>query len=107
MREALAEAEKAHQAGEVPVGELLSIKKAESSAEVITWWLPVMIRADTLKSLPLGMLLKILKTIDSDNCAIYVTLEPCPMCSGAIIGARLTRLVTGPKTKKREPSKCV
>jgi len=30
-----------------------------------------------------------------DGCTLYVTLEPCPMCSGAIVWARLERLVFG------------
>lgn len=29
------------------------------------------------------------------NCTLYVTLEPCPMCAGAIINSRLKRLVYG------------
>src|SRR5262245_51125983 len=30
-----------------------------------------------------------------DNCALYVTLEPCPMCAGAIVQARLPLVVYG------------
>ena len=30
-----------------------------------------------------------------DECDLYVTLEPCPMCAGAIINARLSRVVQG------------
>ena len=30
-----------------------------------------------------------------DDCALYVTLEPCPMCTGAIINARVPTLVFG------------
>lgn len=30
-----------------------------------------------------------------DDCELYVTLEPCPMCAGAIINARLSRVVQG------------
>ena len=30
-----------------------------------------------------------------DGCSIYVTLEPCPMCTGAIINARIPRVVFG------------
>ena len=32
-----------------------------------------------------------------DDCSIYVTLEPCPMCTGAIISARIPRVVFGAK----------
>lgn len=32
-----------------------------------------------------------------DGCALYVTLEPCPMCAGAVMNARLPRLVYGAK----------
>lgn len=30
-----------------------------------------------------------------ENCELYVTLEPCPMCAGAIVNARLPRVVYG------------
>ncbi|MBC8587341.1 tRNA adenosine(34) deaminase TadA [Paratissierella segnis] len=30
-----------------------------------------------------------------ENCTMYVTLEPCPMCAGAIVNARIKRLVIG------------
>jgi len=30
-----------------------------------------------------------------DGCTIYITLEPCPMCAGAIINARIPRVVYG------------
>lgn len=34
------------------------------------------------------------------KCELYVTLEPCPMCSGAIINSRIKRLVYGAADKK-------
>lgn len=34
------------------------------------------------------------------ECTLYVTLEPCPMCAGAIINARIPRVVYGAKDKK-------
>ncbi len=34
------------------------------------------------------------------QCTLYVTLEPCPMCTGAIINARIPRLVYGAKDEK-------
>ena len=38
---------------------------------------------------------KNLKSWRLDDCEIYVTLEPCPMCAGAIINARIKTLVFG------------
>lgn len=35
-----------------------------------------------------------------DNCALYVTLEPCPMCAGAIINARIAELRYGAREEK-------
>ena len=34
------------------------------------------------------------------GCTMYVTLEPCPMCAGAIINSRLDRIVYGAKDSK-------
>lgn len=34
------------------------------------------------------------------DCTLYVTLEPCPMCAGAIVNARLGRVVFGAKDAK-------
>ena len=35
-----------------------------------------------------------------DDCAIYVTLEPCPMCAGAILNARIPVVVYGAREEK-------
>ncbi len=35
-----------------------------------------------------------------DGCSLYVTLEPCPMCCGAIINSRIDRVVFGAKDEK-------
>ena len=34
------------------------------------------------------------------QCTLYVTLEPCPMCAGAIVNARIPRVVYGARDKK-------
>jgi len=35
-----------------------------------------------------------------ENCTMFVTVEPCPMCAGAILQARIPKLVYGTKNKK-------
>ena len=84
MREALAEAEKAHQAGEVPVGAVVVDKEGRIVGR--------------------GHNLVVAGHDPSGHAEIIAlrnaSLEPCPMCSGAIIGARLTRLVYGAKDQK-------
>lgn len=35
-----------------------------------------------------------------DNCEIYVTLEPCPMCMGAIVNSRMKKIIFGAKDAK-------
>lgn len=43
---------------------------------------------------------KRLKSWRLDECEMYVTLEPCPMCAGAIISARLNKLFIGARDEK-------
>lgn len=43
---------------------------------------------------------KKLKSFRLTGCDIYVTLEPCPMCAGAIIGARINKVYFGAYDKK-------
>ena len=35
-----------------------------------------------------------------ENCTMYITLEPCQMCAGAIVQARIPRVVIGAMNKK-------
>lgn len=39
-----------------------------------------------------------------DDCSLYVTLEPCPMCAGAILNARISRVFYG--TRDRQTGAC-
>lgn len=100
MREALLEAEKARQAGEVPVGAVVADKDGRiigrGHNRVISEHDP----SGHAEILALKNASQNLKNYRLDNCTIYVTLEPCPMCSGAIIGARLSRLVFGANDQK-------
>ena len=99
MKEALALAEEAAQEGEVPVGCIIvdgdrivgrgrnrreKAKNALSHAELEA----ISQACETLGGWRLW------------RCTMYVTLEPCPMCAGAIINARLPRIVYGAKDEK-------
>lgn len=94
MKLALQQAEQAKEKGEVPVGAIIvhkeqvigrghnlveSLRDPTAHAEMIA----ITAACQTLQS-------KILK-----GCTLYVTLEPCPMCAGAIVWARLDRLCFG------------
>ena len=100
MREALAEAEKAHQAGEVPVGAVVLDKEGRIIGRGHNLVVAGHDPSGHAEIIALRNASQNIKNYRLDNCAIYVTLEPCPMCSGAIIGARLTRLVYGAKDQK-------
>lgn len=41
-----------------------------------------------------------------DGAEIYVTLEPCPMCAGAIVNARISKLIYGCKEKTSNDNLC-
>ena len=94
MKKAIGEAQIAYEKDEVPVGAVIVcnniiIAKAHNqveSLEDITAHAEIL--AITSASNYLGS--KFL-----DECTMYVTLEPCPMCAGAIKWARLGRLVYG------------
>ena len=100
MREALVEAEKAHQAGEVRVGAVFVDKEGKIIGRGHNLVVAGHDPSGHAEIIALKNASQNLKNYRLDNCTIYVTLEPCPMCSGAIIGARLARLVYGAKDQK-------
>ena len=99
MEAALLEAKKSYQLGEVPVGAVIvkegqiigrgfnqkeSTNDATAHAEIIA----IKEACKTLGSWRL------------DDCSMYVTLEPCPMCAGAILEARIKRVYIGAESDK-------
>lgn len=94
MKEALLLAEKAGQMGEIPVGAVV-VKDGEIIAtgrnrreEMHSALGHAEIEAIHNASEALG-------TWRLDGCELYVTLEPCPMCAGAIISSRISKLTYG------------
>ena len=95
MKLALAEAETALNLGEVPIGAVLV--DAEGGVVVCAHnmrenWQDATAHAEILAIRDGGKLLGRWRLSD---CTLYVTLEPCPMCAGALVMARLRRVVYG------------
>lgn len=100
MRHAIRLAQRAEQAGEVPVGALL-VKENECVSE--GWNSPISLNDPSahaeINALRLaGQKLANYRLLDT---TLYVTLEPCLMCVGALVQARITRLVFGAYDPKR------
>ena len=99
MLEALNEAEKAFNAGEVPVGCVIV-----KDDEIIARGYNVREQSQTVfshaETIAIDKACKKLKSWRLEDCEIFVTLEPCLMCSGAIILARMKRLVYGASEPK-------
>jgi tRNA(adenine34) deaminase len=94
MRAALAEAQAAAELGEVPVGAVVAhgnrvVGRGHNQRETLNdptahaEMIAITAAASALSSWRL------------EGCTLYVTLEPCPMCAGAIVQARIERLVFG------------
>lgn len=99
MQIAIKEAKKAAKRGDVPVGAVIVYKnkiiaKAHNKKQL---------RKNSLKHaelLVINKACKKLKTWHLDECTIYVTLEPCMMCTGAIIESRIKKIYYATKSDK-------
>ncbi len=94
MKQALREAEKAFEKGEAPVGAII-VKEGKIIASAHN------LREKNLDPTAHAEILAIRKAAGKlggwrlSDCDIYVTLEPCAMCAGAIIQARISRVFFG------------
>ena len=94
MKEALLEAEKAKEQGEVPVGAVIVkagqvVGRGHNLTETrreTTAHAEVLAIRDAQSNLGTKVL---------DDCTMYVTLEPCTMCAGALVLARVGKLCIG------------
>ena len=99
MREAIAEAKAAASIGEVPVGAVIVrdgeiIARARNMRETgknAVWHAELICIYEACRALGGWRL---------PGCTLYVTLEPCPMCAGAVINSRIERLVYGARDAK-------
>lgn len=95
MEKALELAQKAASRGEIPVGAVVVDKDGKVIGEGFN-------RREELQSptahaevLAIEQAAKTLHNRRLSGCTLYVTLEPCPMCAGAVMNAGLKRLVYG------------
>lgn len=99
MREALLEAEKTAKSQDVPIGAVIVrdgeiIATGHNEREALgdsTAHAEIQAIRDACEKLGGWHL---------DSCELYVTLEPCPMCMGAIVNSRIKRVVFGAKDAK-------
>jgi tRNA(adenine34) deaminase len=99
MELALAEARMAAEAGEVPVGALV-ISNGEVIGRAGNRNLRDHDPAAHAEILALRQAARHLGNHRLTGCTLYATIEPCAMCAGAIIHARIARLVYGAKDPK-------
>jgi len=100
MREALAQAQAASRRGEVPVGAVIVNDQGQIIAR--TGNAPISICDPTAHAevLALRDAAYNLKNYRLSGMTLYVTLEPCTMCAGAISNARIARVVYGASDPK-------
>lgn len=105
MKEALREAKKAYGCDEVPIGAVIVldgkiIARGRNTREK---------SQNTLAHAEIVAINKACKKLKSwrlDGAQIYVTLEPCPMCAGAIAGARIEKIVYGVRETSSDDDLC-
>ncbi len=94
MQMALAQARKARAAGEVPVGAIV-VKHGELIGAGFNAPIGLQDPAAHAEILALREAAKRLGNYRLPDCVLYVTLEPCAMCVGAMLHARIARLIYG------------
>lgn len=95
MLVALKEAEKAKELGEVPVGAVIIDENGEIIGRGYNTRETENRPTGHAEIIAIEEAAKRKNSWRLSDCTIYVTLEPCPMCAGAIMNARLKRVVYG------------
>lgn len=104
MKQALIEAQKALEKDEVPIGAIIVnngriIARAHNLTELLN---------DVTAHAEMQAVTSAANTIGGKyltDCTIYVTVEPCPMCAGALGWSQISRIVYGANDEKRGFSK--
>lgn len=97
-KEALRLAEKAAKQGEIPVGAVV-VKDGKIIGKGFNQRERKQLATKHAEIIAIEKACKKLKSWRLDGCQIYVTLEPCPMCAGAIANARIATLLFAAEEK--------
>ena len=100
MRIALAEAAEAYEAGEIPIGAVITVNgkiiaRAHNRTEALN---------DVTAHAEMQAITSAAEYLGGKylpDCTLYVTVEPCPMCAGAIGWSQIRRVVYGASDEKR------
>lgn len=101
MRQALFEAEKAREIWEVPIGAVI----VQNGVMIAKGYNQRNSKKNPLYHAELIAINQAAAVVGDwrlEDCTLYVTVEPCPMCAGAIVQARIPRVVFGTRNKKAE-----
>ena len=99
MEKALIEAKKSFELNDVPVGAVI-VHQNEIVSTAHNLMKTNNCALDHAELICLKKALEYIKTPFLSECDLYVTLEPCPMCAGAIAHARIRRLYYGASDAK-------
>ncbi len=99
MRSAIKEALKAQQEDEVPIGAVI-VKDGKIIARAHNKMEKTQLATAHAEILAINKACKKLKSWRLDDAEIYVTIEPCAMCAGAIVNARIKKVYFGAYEEK-------
>jgi len=100
MKKALQEAETAYEKGEIPVGAVIVIdNRIIARAHNLTETLNDVTAHAEMQAITAAA--NFLGGKYLQNCTLYVTLEPCQMCAGALYWGQITNIVYGAKDEQR------
>jgi tRNA(adenine34) deaminase len=94
MAQALKEADKAYKNNEVPVGAII-VKKGKIISRGFNKCISMSDPTAHAEIVALRKAAKKLQNYRLNDCCVYVTIEPCVMCAGALVNARIKKIVFG------------
>ena len=106
MKLAIEEAKKAQKLGEVPIGAII-VKNNEVIASAHNLRETAQLPTAHAEHIAIERASKVVGSWRLEECKLYVTLEPCVMCAGAIVMSRIPKVVYGATDPKGGCSGCL